>query len=83
MPRYIDLDKIPKSAYWCRDALVEAFERADIVDAVEVIRCKDCKHYYFADTRVEAEQCHVCGYWDFEDPKPDGFCSFAERREDA
>ena len=49
----------------------------------KLIRCKDCKHYYFADNRVEAEQCHVCGYWDFEDPKPDGFCSFSERREDA
>ena len=48
----------------------------------EIIRCKDCKHYYFADNRVEAEQYYVCGYWDFDSPSPNGFCSFAERRTD-
>jgi hypothetical protein len=49
----------------------------------EIIRCKECKHYYFTDNRVEAEQCYVCGYWDFDSPSPNGFCSFAERRKDA
>jgi hypothetical protein len=51
----------------------------------EIIRCKDCKHYYFADNRVEAEQCYVCGYLDFDSfdsPSPNDFCSFAERRTD-
>lgn len=47
----------------------------------EIIRCKDCKHYYYADNRIPQEQRFVCdldgGRW-----KPDSFCSFAERRSD-
>lgn len=42
------------------------------VDAVEVVRCKDCKR------RVQW-QCNVCGKAPFV--KDDGFCSFGGRRE--
>lgn len=41
----------------------------------ELVRCKDCQHWY--------EEDHVCGLrdcygWDY---KPDSFCSWAERKE--
>ena len=47
----------------------------------EIIRCKDCKHYYYADNRIPQERRYSC---DLDDDrwKPEDFCSFAERREE-
>lgn len=53
---------------------------APTVDAVEVVRCKDCKSY-----------CHIIGKGDRaifgcsymgRDVKPDDFCPYGERRTD-
>ena len=49
-------------------------------DVVQVVRCKDCKHYYFADNRIPQEQRYVCEI-SGEVWKPDSFCSFGERKE--
>lgn len=46
----------------------------------EIIRCRDCKHYYFADNRIPQEQRYVCDIGG-EVWQPDDYCSFAERRE--
>ena len=75
MPKYIKLTEALDAVSWD----TESYTAINMLDTVEIIRCKDCKHYYFADNRVEAEQCHVCGYWDFDSPSPNGFCSFAEK----
>ena len=48
----------------------------------EIIWCKDCKHYYYADNRIPQEQRYSCDL-DGERWKPDDFCSYAERRTDA
>ena len=29
-------------------------------DVAPVVRCRDCKHYYFADNRIPQEQRYVC-----------------------
>lgn len=29
----------------------------------ELVRCKDCKHWYFADNRIPSEQGDVCGLY--------------------
>ena len=50
-------------------------------DVAPVVRCKDCKHYYFADNRIPQEQCYVCEI-SGEIWKPDSFCSYGERREE-
>ena len=47
----------------------------------EIIHCRDCKHYYFADNRISQEWRYTCGL-DGDRWRPDSFCSFAERRED-
>ena len=50
------------------------------LDLVEVIRCKDCKHYRKSDARhPDCEWCKrlICGT-----VKPDFFCADGERRED-
>lgn len=47
----------------------------------KIIRCKDCKHYYYADNRIPQEQRYSCDL-DGDRWSPDSFCSFAERREE-
>jgi hypothetical protein len=50
-------------------------EDAPTVDAVEVVRCKDCKHYYYS---AYAMRC-VCDF-DNKEWDKDDFCSYGERR---
>lgn len=49
----------------------------------ELIRCKDCKHYYFAENRVPEEQSWVCDVWHVNQTAHMGYCFKAERRTDA
>ena len=44
-----------------------------------LIRCKDCKHYYYADNRIPQEQRYTCAL-DGDRWKPEDFCSYAERK---
>ena len=50
-------------------------------NAITVVRCRDCEHYYFADNRIPQEQRYVCEI-NGEIWKPDDFCSFGKRREE-
>lgn len=64
------------------ETVIEALDR-QIIDAVEVVRYKECK-YYEAPTIHNRKQCA----WWTGDPyeqattDPDDFCSYGERRED-
>ena len=55
---------------------------APAVDAVEVVRCKDCKHFYESDINPN-RRCKRGGsqVWDVEF-RADDFCSYGERRTD-
>ena len=50
------------------------------VDAVEVVRCMDCKYYEIHKPKV-LENCERNGY--IIPMKPDDFCSYGERKEGA
>ena len=84
MGRLIDIDeayKVLTDYYHHRTeiqhkALKEAIERVPIADAVEVVRCKDCK-YYDANCPYP-----ICIYHE-DNVKETDFCSWGERREDA
>ncbi|MGM9683138.1 MAG: hypothetical protein ACI3XQ_06030 [Eubacteriales bacterium] len=63
------------------DAMIDGLKRQPNVDAVEVVRCKDCKHSWI----------HPCGYIHCRRSglldhdmtfAPDAFCSYGERRSD-
>ena len=76
--------KNPETAHY--DTLMfyeieDVLEDVEPVAVVPVVRCKDCKHYYFADNRIPQEQRYVCEI-SGEIWKPDDFCSYAERREE-
>lgn len=50
----------------------------------EIIRCKDCKHLQKWRSEESAKkfgQIYACARNVFNCPKPEDFCSFAERRE--
>lgn len=80
--RLIDADKIE---YRADDSRMKPFDyvyRCDVeaeptVDAVPVIRCKDCKHYY-----VLNEVRGNCSEYNFVEKIPIDFCSWAERKEE-
>ena len=54
------------------------------IDAVEVVRCKDCKHYaQFLQDNKECRCTIFSGCYDRPYPtEPDDFCSYGERRSD-
>ena len=89
--RLIDADKLERQEYWgnerCFDYVdAEDIDNAPTVDAVPVVRCKDCKHYrnhpnglcYLHTEPKENARGHsgnaVC-------VEPDDFCSYGERKE--
>ena len=45
----------------------------------ELVRCKDCKHWYFADNRIPSEQENVCGRNGIV-VTPDWFCADGEKK---
>ena len=58
----------------------QAVDEQPTVDAVPVVRCKDCKHYEIHKPKV-LENCERKGY--IIPMKPDDFCSYGERKEGA
>lgn len=53
------------------NGLIRLLEKASTVDAVPVVRCKDCKHLF-------GTLCAVCGLLS---RKPEDFCSYGERKD--
>ena len=67
----------PSTEWYCVEDMIE---NAPAVDAVLVVRCKDCKHVYFASNRVPEEQCWVCDLIGL-DVTEGWYCADGERRE--
>ena len=59
----------------CLQEILDDVKESPVVDAVEVIRCKDCKWYYRGGA--------TCMFWDGENGMGgDDYCSRAERKEE-
>lgn len=63
-----------------KEFIVDEDFHPDVSGYPELIRCKDCKHWYFADNRIPCEQENVCGRNGIV-VTPDWFCADGERRE--
>ena len=50
---------------------------APTIDAVEVVRCRDCKHYIVEGITTQYGWCHEYKH----SVNEDDFCSYGERRE--
>lgn len=52
-------------------------DEAPTIDAVEVVRCKDCKWHY------DSKFGYVVCLWFNKTIRADGYCSYGERKMDA
>ena len=83
MTRLIEADAIPWDVEGVGEIPVitkEEIDQMPIVDAVPVIRCKDCK-YYSCGT-VEGKHLCMSVKYRFTPTAEDEWCSRAERKED-
>lgn len=62
------------STCWSRGSIRRIIEGLPTVDAVEVVRCKDCKHRSTWDAFAGCYWCNGIG------KAPESFCSKGERR---
>jgi hypothetical protein len=65
-------------------ALQEALNKVPTVDAVPVIRCKDCKYakkIYIKNLPWLKQWEYSCGYFNTHSVNGEGFCSNAEPKE--
>ena len=85
--RLIDADELMEHSGWYNLATgksihgVQDFEIASMqtIDAVEVIRCRECKHYKDLGTYYRLMDCtHPDG---LTNPYEDVFCSYGHRKE--
>ena len=80
--RTIDIMEKRKDRISVRNVIV-CVKNAPTVDAVEVVRCKDCKYYDEKEIRCD----HPMLEWEVEcydhwlDVETSDFCSYGERRE--
>lgn len=73
----------------CENGYSDTYDKAFIISALEelpstqpeIVRCKDCKYYKFADNRAFGMPVKMCEWFGFEDVDGDDFCSRAERSE--
>ena len=62
--------------------VLDSIDSQPTVDAVEVVRCRECKHYEMAD--FDGISCCGCTLHSaMLDITPDSFCSYGERKEGA
>lgn len=60
-----------------KELLRKTVAEAPTVDAVEVVRCKDCFWWHDFETHMDCRNP-----FGIDLPEPDDFCSFGERRTD-
>lgn len=67
------------------NSAIEIIEEAPTVDVVEVVRCKDCKHYRNHPNGLCYAHTEPCGTGYKGETicvEPDDYCSCGERKED-
>lgn len=83
--RLIDADALIESANEFEAyGYVSAFEisLAPTVDAVQVVRCKDCVHFSMGSTEFGIENDCDFHEWYRAEPKEDDYCSRGEEKDD-
>ena len=86
--RLIDVDELLKRAYVISDKMdipivtipINEIEDLPTIDAVSVVRCKECKHKYQEPWHNGVKAEGECEIWQ-RATLADDFCSCAERRQ--
>ena len=65
----------------CEDILGNVLEKLPVADAVEVVRCKDCKHYTQKHGNLSWNaKRRYCNRSATVATSPEDYCSFGEKR---
>lgn len=75
--RLIDADALLDAISVHLERIEQEFEDAPTIDAVQVVRCKDCKHY----DPLDAKKPYDCGESGMCGVNQDDFCSCGERKD--
>ena len=81
MSRLIDVDKFKaymQEKYLLFDHTLEDIDAQPTIDAVEVVRCKDCKHYVPVLDTEGGGECTDVRYELFT--TPEDYCAWGERK---
>lgn len=71
------------SAYYLTNYATLILREAPTVDAVEVVRCRDCKRCFKHTTKRNRQYMWICMRNDTDlYVRPDDFCSYGERKDD-
>ena len=100
--RLIDADRLSEAIYdnvpapyedasWAKENCLAEIEAAQTIDAVPVVRCRECKHHRDKNEQEQqylVEDVLICTSPDATDDCwnavwPDHFCSYGERKEGA
>ena len=80
------LKKLPMMSNWGEAFIPRLIDEQPTIDAVPVVRCRECKFYREHRTKRYKQmicQCVRMARHDMEYPvKPDDFCSYGQRKED-
>ena len=84
--RLIDADALTDDTYilnsWDAPIVRAWLDEQPTVDAVEVVRCKDCKHA-LENPFITGCTKLVCSKWvNWRAVEPNHFCSYGERKDD-
>ena len=71
-------DAIGRNAFRDRQDIIDLINNQPTVDAVEVVRCKDCIRRYDTD---ECPMCFLSEGQYYEFTRDDGFCDRGERKD--
>ena len=78
--RMASMGSFPRRYYVVGDAL-NSIRNAPTVDAVEVVRCEDCKHYKYRWETDDGKGHGICDH-STQHLLDDSFCSYGERKSD-
>ena len=91
--RLIDADRLSEAIYdnvpapyedasWAKENCLAEIEAAQTVDAVEVVRCRECVHYEMG-VCLKIYDNGAASRYAWQERKPDDFCSYGERKRGA
>ena len=94
--RLIDADRLSESIYdnvpapyedasWAKENCLAEIEAAQTIDAVPVVRCRECKHHYWEQEPCHGKSVHYCKLPHMRGVEvfKEFFCYYGERKEGA
>ena len=77
--KFIEILDEQQVAYYILEIMAEFFEMTPTVDAVEVVRCKECIYAHTPNEGYNPEDM-VCTFWQSDGLKETDYCSMGKRK---